>query len=191
MYMYNNIYISNIIKIYYIYPRVCIFIIYLLWHGASVWCSFSCRTMKSQARCRDAARIGRFLSIQKNLRSSHVKFPGKFPAQETNIWANYSGWWYTYHLEKWWISSMGRMASHMLRKIKTCLKPPTSNGFWCCKAPNMGWFSSIVFCKFWDWPGWSAAGAVMGAKKSGSCGYANIYAAHGLEIGASPHFYLL
>ena len=110
-----------------------------------------------------------------------------------HIWANYSGWWYTYHLEKWWSSSMGRMTSHIYPYImenRKCLKPPTSNGFWCCKAPNMGWFSSIVFCKFWDWPGWSAAGAVMGAKKSGSCGYANIYAAHGLEIGASPHFYL-
>jgi len=31
---------------------------------------------------------------------------------------HYIGWWYTYHLEKWWSSSMGRVIPDMKWKIK-------------------------------------------------------------------------
>ena len=46
-----------------IYIYIHTYYMYILWHGASsVRCSFSCRTMKSNVRCRDAAMIGRWPS---------------------------------------------------------------------------------------------------------------------------------
>ena len=47
------------------------------------------------------------------------KLPWIVAVQENII----PGWWYTYHLEKWWSSSMGRIIPYM--ENKTCLKPPT------------------------------------------------------------------
>ena len=57
------------------------------------------------------------------------------------VYQRMTGWWCNNHLEKWWSSSMGKMTSHILWKIKKCLKPPTSL-----------WYAGDKLARSWDTP---------------------------------------
>jgi hypothetical protein len=58
-------------------------------------------------------------------------FNPKFPAV---FMVKFTAWWCNNHLETWWSSSMGRMTSHILWKMKFMFQ--TTNQYLVCSFPN-------------------------------------------------------